>query len=693
MLNSAARSVPKLHASGISPVGAPLLNNWSAPQLLDLVDVVSSVSDRLMAASAGAIEAEIRLGLEQVRELFAVDRCALYRVMTDEDAIEIVSQAAAPGAPPLPNSIFARACATSLSRVIRGAETPASSSFDALPASALADRIFYENLKIAALLAIPLSVAGSSNYVLCVTSPRSMEEWPRDLIAGLRLLGQAFANGLLRAYAEEALRHAEQALATDTRRAHEEMRELRMQLWHADRVARSGVLSASLAHELRQPLAAILSNAQAALRLFLQGQPDLAEIEQILQDIVHDDKRASEVIASVRTMLRRRETDHEPVDLARAVDELLVLLRSEITSAHAEIEVEIEPGVHIVANRCQMQQVVLNLVMNALEAMREVPATERRMSVSVVRTDTGKVRCAVRDRGLGIAHENLQKVFDPFWTTKPQGLGMGLSVCRSIVEAHNGKIWVESSAGAGTTFFFEVPAAKDGTIARAVTAEEHAVPAPGTHQADATVLVVDDDPSVRAAVARLVQAAGWKVQQFDSPRQLLDMPPIAGTGCVVLDVQMPGMTGPQFHDRMSERGSDFPVVYLTGHGDVPTSVRAMKKGAVDFLLKPVDERMLLQAIRNALGRHAETRARTGERERLATSMRRLSPRERVVMEHVVLGHANKRIAFDLGITEYTVKVHRSRMMQKMQVRSVAELVRLCEGAGVRTDEIRPETQQ
>jgi len=667
-----------------------LLNNWSAPQLPDLVEVVSSVSGRLMAGSAGAIEAEIRLGLEQVRELLGVDRCALYRVMTDRDAIEIIIEAAIPGAPPLPNSIFARACASSLSRVIRGVETPALSSLDALPADALADRIFYENLKIAALLAIPLSVGRALKYVLCVTSPRSMEEWPRDLIAGLRLLGQAFAHALLRVGAEEALRHAEQARATDTHRTQEEMRELRMQLWHADRVARTGALSASLAHELRQPLAAILSNAQAALRLVSQGKPDLVEIEDILHDVVRDDKRASDVIASVRTWLRRHETDHEPVDLARALDELLLLLRSEITSAQAEIEVEIEAGVQIVADRCQMQQVVLNLVMNALEAMREVPASQRRLTVSVMRTDAGKVRCAVRDQGNGITHENLQKVFDPFWTTKPQGLGMGLSVCRSIVEAHNGKMWVESSAGAGATFFFEVPAAGHGAIAPAMTAEQGAVPARGTDQAEATVLVVDDDPAVRAAVARLVQTAGWKVWQFDSPYKLLDMPPIAATGCVVLDVQMPGMSGPQLHDRMSERGLDFPVVYLTGHGDLPTSVRAMKRGAVDFLLKPVDERVLLSAIRNAIGRHAQTRARSGERDRLETGMRRLSPRERVVMQHVVLGHANKRIAFDLSITEYTVKVHRSRMMEKMQVRSVAELVRLCESAGLRTDEISAE---
>ena len=124
---------------------------------------------------------------------------------------------------------------------------------------------------------------------------------------------------------------------------------------------------------------------------------------------------------------------------------------------------------------------------------------------------------------------------------------------------------------------------------------------------------------------------------------------------------------------MSERGLDFPVVYLTGHGIFHQLV-AHGEGGVDFRPKPVDEQVLLNAIRNAIGRHAEPTARSGERDRLETACGASPPRERVVMEHVVLGHANKRIAFDLGITEYTVKVHRSRMMQKMQVRSVADVV-------------------
>ena len=129
------------------------------------------------------------------------------------------------------------------------------------------------------------------------------------------------------------------------------------------------------------------------------------------------------------------------------------------------------------------------------------------------------------------------------------------------------------------------------------------------------------------------------------------------------------MTGPELHDRMSESGLDLPVVYLTAHVDVPASVRALKKGAVDFLLKLVDDATLLDAIQYAIARHAAVRAEAGAREEIETRLRRLSRREPIVMERVVLGHANRRIAIDLGITEDTVKVHRDRVMQKLQVRS------------------------
>jgi len=195
---------------------------------------------------------------------------------------------------------------------------------------------------------------------------------------------------------------------------------------------------------------------------------------------------------------------------------------------------------------------------------------------------------------------------------------------------------------------------------------------------EATVFVIDDERSVRHALSRLLRSAGHRVETFASAEEFLKREPHAGVGCLVLDVRMPGMTGPELFDRMSEKGLSMPVVFLTGHGDVPTSVRAMKKGAVDFLLKPADDEALLQAIHRAVGRHASEQAQERARQGIQACLRRLSPREREVMECVIRGRLNKQIAADLGISEKTVKVHRGRVMAKMQVGSVAELVRLCE---------------
>jgi FixJ family two-component response regulator len=199
----------------------------------------------------------------------------------------------------------------------------------------------------------------------------------------------------------------------------------------------------------------------------------------------------------------------------------------------------------------------------------------------------------------------------------------------------------------------------------------------------ATIFVVDDDASVRRGLERLLRSAGWNVETCVSASAFLERPPYAGIGCMVLDIRMPEMTGPELHDRMVERGFSLPVIFLTGHGDVPTSVRAMKKGAADFLLKPVDDEVLLRTISQAVERHAAEKATQARQQEILARIARLSAREIEVMRHVIQGRLNKQIGADLGITEKTVKTHRGEVMHKMNAGSVAELVRLCEAAGIK----------
>ncbi|MGH6964093.1 MAG: response regulator transcription factor [Phenylobacterium sp.] len=200
-----------------------------------------------------------------------------------------------------------------------------------------------------------------------------------------------------------------------------------------------------------------------------------------------------------------------------------------------------------------------------------------------------------------------------------------------------------------------------------------------------TVFVVDDDVSVRESLEALIEVAGWEARTFDSAHAFLDCPPAFGPNCLVLDVGLPDLNGLDLQSRIARERTEMPIIFITGYGDVPMTVRAMKAGAVEFLTKPFGEAVLLEAIAAALDR---SRATVGEqavlqalRDRHAT----LSRREREVMALVVSGLLNKQVGGELGISEITVKAHRGRVMEKMQARSLAELVKMSERLGVPTN--------
>lgn len=215
---------------------------------------------------------------------------------------------------------------------------------------------------------------------------------------------------------------------------------------------------------------------------------------------------------------------------------------------------------------------------------------------------------------------------------------------------------------------------------RAQTAHERGI---GTEESDrGTVYVVDDDADVRRSLARLLHSAGWGVECFAGARQFLDTVTRDGVGCVLLDVSMPDMTGPELHDRLRAGGRTLPIIYLSGQGTVSIGVEAMRHGAHDFLEKPIDDVALLAAIGNAMAWREQACSEENHLNDLRQRLVRLSPREREVMDQVIQGRLNKQIASTLGIGVKTVKVHRGRAMLKMKVRSVAELVHLCDTLGV-----------
>jgi two-component system sensor kinase FixL len=252
---------------------------------------------------------------------------------------------------------------------------------------------------------------------------------------------------------EERLR-----LALDAaQKAERQAREQRHQLVHLTRVAMLGELSGALAHELNQPLAAILSNAQAGQRFLAQEPADLGEIRGILDDIVKDDKRAGEIIARLRPLLRKDEIQFSVLDANEVVREVLSLIHGDLVTRNVEVRLACCSGELMVRGDCvQLQQVLLNLIVNACEAMSENEPRTRRLRIAT-HAAAGRVRLSVADTGPGIPADRLDRLFEPFFTTKRQGLGLGLSISRSIVDAHGGCLQAENGAGGGAIFCITLP--------------------------------------------------------------------------------------------------------------------------------------------------------------------------------------------------------------------------------------------
>jgi FixJ family two-component response regulator len=205
-------------------------------------------------------------------------------------------------------------------------------------------------------------------------------------------------------------------------------------------------------------------------------------------------------------------------------------------------------------------------------------------------------------------------------------------------------------------------------------------------EADSVVFIIDDDPLYRASAERLIRSVGFNVQGFDSARNFLSSRRPDVPSCLVLDVRLPGLSGLDLQRELAEAGVHIPIIFVTGHGDIPMSVQAMKAGAVEFLTKPFRDQVLLDAIRQAIGRDQLARRQHARNLDFRRRYESLGPREREVFKCVVSGMLNKRIADELGATERTIKFHRGHIMQKMQVKSVAELVRIAEALGIAAKE-------
>jgi PAS domain S-box-containing protein len=248
----------------------------------------------------------------------------------------------------------------------------------------------------------------------------------------------------------------------DRKRAEEALRDAQIELAHVTRLTTVGELAASLAHELNQPLAAVVTNGSACLRWLGRAQPDLDEATQAVQRIIRDANRAADVIAHTRALLKKSTSEKAALDVAEAIREILILVHSEVLRHRIVVHTAFEPELPPVwGDRVQLQQVLLNLIVNGIDAMTDVADGGRDLAILAWRQErdgAAEVAVTVQDAGVGVTPEQLERLFDAFYTTKAQGLGMGLSISRSIVQGHGGRLWATANAGPGARFQFVLPA-------------------------------------------------------------------------------------------------------------------------------------------------------------------------------------------------------------------------------------------
>jgi C4-dicarboxylate-specific signal transduction histidine kinase len=287
---------------------------------------------------------------------------------------------------------------------------------------------------------------------------------PVDVVVVIAFLATASTISLLvlqRKRAEDALRESEQRRRAD--KAEVALHEARLELEHVARVMTLGELMASISHEINQPLAGVVTNAQASLRWLSQDPPQLEEVRSSIQRIVRDGNRASDIIQRIRALAKKAEPQKTSVDINEVIQEAVLLLQRQVRSQQVEMRTDLAPALpQVIGDRVQLQQVLINLIINGVEAMAPVVDRRRELMVQSRQDGAAGLVISVRDSGIGIDPKNTEQVFRSFFTTKSRGMGIGLSISRSIISSHGGRLWISPNTDHGVTFHFSLPMSLSG---------------------------------------------------------------------------------------------------------------------------------------------------------------------------------------------------------------------------------------